>query len=308
MREAATVVTAVAALLVTAWSLHYTAESNRATADQLDLSRRQQVADRFGRAIDQLGQEGTDKLGIRLGGVYALETLMHDSDDDAPTVIEVLCAFVRTHTPVPRRLPANQSAPTADIMAAITVLGRRPDPSRPRHMLDLHQSYLVRADLHGVSFSGSDLNNAYLSRSNLFEADLEGAELNGADMSHSNMAGANLTRAELSSAQMQGAYVGDAYLNETNLIHADLSGAFLARSELIGANLRSVDLSHADLNHADLTYADLAGANLTGADLRGANLSGAHLLGTDFGDAQLAGAQLPDTMSSPGTTPRSSPS
>jgi hypothetical protein len=45
--------------------------------EELRLSRESQIADRFTRAVEQLGNR--DALDVRLGGIYALERLAHDS-------------------------------------------------------------------------------------------------------------------------------------------------------------------------------------------------------------------------------------
>jgi hypothetical protein len=54
-----------------------------------------QITDRYTKAIEQLG---SDKLDVRLGGIYALERIAKDSERDHPTVVEVLSAFVREHS------------------------------------------------------------------------------------------------------------------------------------------------------------------------------------------------------------------
>jgi hypothetical protein len=78
------------------------------------LSQQGQITDRYTKAIEQLG---SDKLDVRLGGIYALERLAIDSARDHPTVVEVLSAFVREHSDpthtdskpaVAERLPAAQ--------------------------------------------------------------------------------------------------------------------------------------------------------------------------------------------------------
>src|SRR5262249_35281182 len=54
-----------------------------------------QVTDRFSKAIDHLGSE---KLDVRIGGIYALERIARDSpQEDHPTIMEVLTAFMRDH-------------------------------------------------------------------------------------------------------------------------------------------------------------------------------------------------------------------
>lgn len=66
------------------------------TWKRLEVSREDQITDRYTRAIDQLGSE---HLEIRLGGIYALERLAKDSRKDQETVMEVLTAFVRENSP-----------------------------------------------------------------------------------------------------------------------------------------------------------------------------------------------------------------
>ena len=103
--------------------------------------------DRYTKAVEQLG---SDKIEVRLGGIYALERLMRDSSTDQPTIVEVLAAYIRQHAPLshpalavsaapapsaitrPRVAGAHQAPrpvqpdqPDADVQAALTVLGRR---------------------------------------------------------------------------------------------------------------------------------------------------------------------------------------
>jgi Pentapeptide repeats (8 copies) len=50
----------------------------RITAQTLEVERGQ-ITERYTKAIDQLG---SDKLDVRLGGIYALESIAHDSGED----------------------------------------------------------------------------------------------------------------------------------------------------------------------------------------------------------------------------------
>jgi hypothetical protein len=76
------------------------------TARNFTLSREGQVTDRYTKAIEQLGSE---KLDVRIGGIYALERVARDSPRDHPTVMEVLAAFVREHC-LKQRPPAEPGA------------------------------------------------------------------------------------------------------------------------------------------------------------------------------------------------------
>src|SRR5450759_3037418 len=98
------------------------------TARTFGLSREGQVTDRYTKAIEQLG---SDKLDVRIGGIYALERVARDSAKDHPTVMEVLAAFIREHShdqwPAARlgsdAVPLRRTRP--DVQGGVTVIGRR---------------------------------------------------------------------------------------------------------------------------------------------------------------------------------------
>lgn len=190
------------------------------------LSRQGQVTDRYTRAVEQLG---SDKIDVRIGGIYALERVGRDSAADHPTVMEVLAAFIREHSREQwppsdhgiRGVPPEARMVRPDVLAAMGVIGRRRG-ARDRGRVDLTASVLPRAVLFGAN----------LARVRLVDADLTDAVLFDADLSQSNMA-----------------------------------GAILIRANLAGAKLSETSLAGADLSSADLTDADLTGADLTGAKL-----------------------------------------
>ncbi|WP_159104640.1 pentapeptide repeat-containing protein [Plantactinospora sp. BB1] len=287
-----TAVAAVAALLFTARSLDYTAEATDANREQVRLVERGQVTERFSRAIDQLGQPGDDKLSIRLGGIYALERLMRDSAADEPTVIEVLCAFVRTASPRPHRVPHPVPASPPDVRAAVTVLARRPAPdAKENARLDLSRTLL---GLDGVYIPGADLTGADLTDARLTDADLDGAILIATKLANANLIDTNLTEANLRFADLTYADLGGANLTEADLGRANLGGADLGGADLTYANLDNANLLGANLSGTELIRANLTGADLTGADLRGADLTDANLTDADLASADLRGADLTD--------------
>jgi hypothetical protein len=70
------------------------AETRRANLAAHERDREADQRERYAKAIDQLGA-GDDKVDVRLGGIYSLQRIAPDSDRDLPTVVDVLCAFVR---------------------------------------------------------------------------------------------------------------------------------------------------------------------------------------------------------------------
>lgn len=63
------------------------------------LTRDGQVTDRYTAAVANLGDDNEE---VRLGGLYALQRIAQDSPRDAPTVVQVISAYVRTHAPMPK--------------------------------------------------------------------------------------------------------------------------------------------------------------------------------------------------------------
>jgi hypothetical protein len=75
------------------------------------------ISNQVSKGFEQLG---SDKLLVRLGGIYALEGVMNTSEQYRQPVLEALSAFVRDGT----RNLNDDGPPTTDIQAALTVIGR----------------------------------------------------------------------------------------------------------------------------------------------------------------------------------------
>jgi uncharacterized protein YjbI with pentapeptide repeats len=272
-------------------------------ARTLVLLRRGQGADRYTKAIEQLGSK---ELDVRIGGIYALEGVARDSARDQPTVMEVLTAFVREHSREPWPPPDSprttwitwrgrfraggrpqERFTRPDIQAAATVLGRR---DARRDMQPIH--------LHGADLTGADLRDANLGGADFTEATLRDADLTGANLAGADLRDADLTRADLTEATPRRADLGGADLTEATLRSVDLRGADLHATTLTSATLTRADLTGAFLGGADLTEATLAGAILRGADLTRArlfraDLTRADLVGATLTEATLTGAKWP---------------
>ena len=258
-----------------------------------ELTEQGQVTDRYTKAIEQIG---SDKLDVRIGGIYALERIARDSVRDHPTVMEVLSAFIREHShkPWPEPDPASREQELStrpDVQAAVTVIGRR-DKERD----------IGRIDLTGARLTGANLFEADLSRANLFEADLTRAIIARAKLTGAYLARANLTRATLHNADLIKANLAGADLTQADLPGADLTEAYLAVANLSStdltdakftdANLKQATLTQAVLDQANLTRANLTDANLTAATLTDAHLANANLTAATLHDATFTGADL----------------
>jgi hypothetical protein len=156
-------------------ALVYTGRNFTLSRRTFQLTEQGQVTDRYTKAIEQLG---SNELGVRIGGIYALEPIARDSAKDHPTVMEVLTAFIRDLT--------------------------RADLTR----VDLRRAILYGADLTGAALiiawdlTGADLTNA---------ADLTGPDLTGAHLTGAHLEGADLIDATLDGATLEGADLDGAW-------------------------------------------------------------------------------------------------
>lgn len=215
---------------------------------QVHISREGQITERFTRAVDQIG---SDVVNIRIGGMYALERISRNSEDDRDAVAYLLGAYIRNHSPWAVGTPGGPEHPTKvvdrdlpwmrnrrpDVQAAMGVLGRR-EPSRTNPVVVLSRVDLRSVALRRARLSGAQFRYANLARAVLIDADLARADLTAADLRTARLDRANLRQALLHRATLAGANLEDA-----DLTQADLRGADLRDTVLSGAVL---DLATAD--------------------------------------------------------------
>jgi len=202
---------------------------------RIEVAQEGQLTERFTRAIEQLGSE---KLEVRLGGIYALERIARDSPKDHWTIMEVLTAFVRENAPwrdQPESSPACEPPPLrTDIQAILTVIGRR-------------TRIYGKGEALPLDLSGTDLR-----RADLWGAHLERAHLRGAHLEEAYLIGAHLEGASLWDAHLEGAYLESAHLEGvdlrgvTGLTREQLAQAITDENTQFPDYLRPADEQQAD--------------------------------------------------------------
>jgi hypothetical protein len=181
--------------VLAAAALFFTARNFALSQRVFELTEQGQVTERYTRAIEQLG---SDKLDVRIGGIYALERVARDSARDHPTVVEVLSAFVREHSNDQHSHQRGQNPREdrirPDVQAALTVVGRR-----------YTEQDVQEVDLTGANLAYADLRGAYLAGARLLHVNLTGARLFEANLARVNFFEANLIGADLNNANLEGA-------------------------------------------------------------------------------------------------------
>lgn len=221
-----------------------------------------QITDRFNAAVTNLGS--TDEE-VRMGGIYALQSIMQDSPSDQPGIIQILSAFIRDRAPArestttlgpPSAPSVNGGTPVlgpaapSDIQAALDVLGNRDTSHDDGVTINLSDTDLQGANFTGDDFQGANFTQANLAGTRLFSVDFNGANLQFVNLSDALLTNADLSNAFLSDADFSHAYFVSADLGSAVLDDADFESAFLSGANFTGASMRDVDLKDAIVSGA----------------------------------------------------------
>ncbi|TXJ85237.1 pentapeptide repeat-containing protein [Streptomyces lavendulae] len=233
----------------------HTREKDR---EQAQLTREGQVTDRYVEAIKLLSSEN---MTVRIGGIFSLERIARDSKDDRPTVIELLTAHIRENTRDDPRSPKDTHV-TADVQAALTVLGRRA-VDLGDSKLDFYHCGLTDAQLHG------DYRGSMFYYSNLTGAGFSGAKIDGADLSFCKAERAAFTRSTAREAHFVNAIYRNCWFLAADLTNSDFYGCDLSGSDFGRryAEDGNPPLPPAILRNSRFTRAKLTSTNLCGVDL-----------------------------------------
>jgi hypothetical protein len=238
------------------------------------------LTERFTKAVEQLGSE---KLEVRLGAIYALERIAHDSERDHWTIMETLTAYIRERSPAPVRPTRQEKEGTSrqppppltpiDVVAAFTVICRRKHERDQGRRLDLRRICLnfaddrwqewsdvrlERADLSGAWLSHVEFSDGWFEFALFFDAELRLVHFYGPELKWAHFRGAYLEQTTFNSTSLEGA----------NFEHTHLDGAYFVAAHLERASFAGAQMEEVYFWDAHLEGADLGGAlGLTQAQL-----------------------------------------
>jgi uncharacterized protein YjbI with pentapeptide repeats len=277
---------------------------------RLEASQRNQITDRYIRAIDQLGSEKTE---VRLGAIYGLERIANESPQEHWAIIEVLTAFIRNHRPWNSNLGLENREAAHEVAAILAVLARRNRVIETRDQVillgaadlrkaRLFQAHFERANLAGIHLEGAvaaaarDATQSTLLRSLQVKGGKIDVDLKRYDHELSKIA-AHFEFSHMVNARLDGFIAIGSRFEHASLIDACADGAMLSNSHFEHANLGRASFQHALLQGAYFANAFMHEVNLKGARLDRADFSHATLGGTDhrgviFKDCKMDGANL----------------
>jgi uncharacterized protein YjbI with pentapeptide repeats len=321
----ATIVGGIAVLfsLLFAWgNLRVTQDNLHTTqttaAINQDLTREGQITDRFTNAIAQLGEENSEKMMLRIGGIYALERIAKDSKKDHWPIMEILTAFVRKETPMSWKAAQlrETSAPVKDdplqkFVRKERCLSRKAaqlretsapvDVNRRRKSVRKETCLPQEADQCRKTSAAANVNRHRKFQSDIvavltvlkqrnWEDEKKDQQIPLSYEENGQQTTGNYTK-KGEHLNLRSIDLSDVNLAEAQLNGALLEGAYLENAGLWEAQLRGAQLYGVVLRNARLIKANLREANLWRADLTGANFLGAELEGADVREARLKEAK-----------------
>jgi len=305
--------------------LYFTYQNLKATQRNVEIAEDKQVTERFSKAVDMLSSAS---MHTRLGGIYALERIARDSDDDYWQVMEVLTAFVRSESPWPPKTEetetegataeanstdqvAEESAAPSALVAAVEAsqsVELQAKLSEQEQLLQVWEQEQkereerlaklpsLRTDIQAVMTVIGRRKYRYkegeTQRLDLSKTDLRQLQARGANLTGVDLTGAHLEHTFLIEVRLEEADLSEAHLEQAILWEAHLEHTFLIEARLEEADLKNAFLEHADLREAHLEKANLVLAHLEHADLREAHLEKANLVLAHLEHADLREAHL----------------
>lgn len=249
-----------------AWIAHRQAN---AASEQARVAAENHITGIFSKSVELLGfvregkiigQGGTSLAGplpnveARLGALYSLERLLIESQKDQRAILETLCAYVRENSPL--EIPEDKDeaqeffrgnrppSPTrrADVQAALTIIGRRPENLRVRAKhngwrLDLRNTNLIGYDLAELNYDYARFANSFLNGANMSDASFVDCIFDRTFMRNAKMMRASFCSAIFDDCDVRDAEIETTDFSLANIIDTDLRAAKVVNFNIKGANL-----------------------------------------------------------------------
>jgi uncharacterized protein YjbI with pentapeptide repeats len=195
-------------------------------------------------------------IEARLGALYSLERLLLESQKDQRAILETICAYVRENSPL--EAPESEASslfkrgeipptPTrrADVQAAITVIGRRPEAIQSRAVqegwrLDLRNSNLIAYDFSTLNYDRADFTNSFLNN----------ARMQGASFAHCVFFGTFMRGAKMQNANFKSSTFVNCFFENSELENTGFSLATFQEADLRAEKVSSIAIEGANLENA----------------------------------------------------------
>lgn len=207
-------------------------------SDQLELSRKSQIDERFKNAVEQLGSE---KEPIILGGVAVLNQIaIENSRDYAEVVFNILTSYIRSSTNIHSK-KADDFSSTVIQTIVNNLFKPKDETNNPYKDFkgNLSHCNLTSINIDGVNFSNFDLIFTYFS-------------MNISDVDFSN---ANLRRAKFVLSKINNSIFCQTDLHQTLFNMAEIRNCSFERASILASNFLTTKLYNVNFDYCDFSNA-----------------------------------------------------
>ncbi|ENG5660889.1 pentapeptide repeat-containing protein [Flavobacterium psychrophilum] len=239
-------------------------------SEQLELSRKAQVDERFKNAIEHLG---SDKEPIILGGLVELHQIAkEDKNKYAAVVFNILTSFLRStlKVDIPRENNFSNTIP----QTIIDFLFRGDD-------LYLYNKY--KANLSHCNFKSIDINNCQFIESD-FSFSLMPMIINDVNFEKSKLSRADFTIGRISNTIFTNTELHDNLFNFCEFKNVDFSNSKMYTQLFINAKMFDCTFFNANLYNSNFLLSHFEDTFFSRADILSLNFLGCNFINSDFSE------------------------
>ena len=247
----------------------------------------------FSDAVGQLGAVTSAKvpnIPIRVGAVYSLERLCHDSPADAPAVCNILLHYIQAEAVASRKQNFMLDCEAALLALSSITRGRTfvKSDSWPLSDVFLPNLRVLDRKVAGFHFKSSTLSGSRFDRSHNYSLQIEDCSLEGC-----SFAGSKINGTIFSASKGSGLNFSSCKAEKAQFLSCVFQDSDFTYARLVSTNFSDTDVSGSDFSNADLRNVVASGTNMTGVSLHNANLRNADLRGAiGITNAEMASARV----------------
>lgn len=255
-------------------------ESIQNQNEQLKLSRKSQIDERFKNAIEHLGSE---KEPVILGGIAELHQIaIENKDDYAEVVFNILCSYIRTTANV-----YDKKADDINHTAIQTIVNYLFKKSSDKNLYCDFEANLGHTNLLGIDLNGCNLKKAKLSFcylpsisdsnlqfselsksifvvSKIIESNLLGSNLHGTIFQHCEIRNTSFDKINFAKSVFLGCEIEDSNFDNNTFSNVNFSASYIKNISLKNCSILSGTFYCAHLDKLDFSGLELFG----GCDFR----------------------------------------
>ena len=250
-------------------------ESINNQAEQLELSRKSQIDERFKNAIEHLG---SDKEPIILGGIAELHQIAKENKENySEVVFNILCSYVSTMSHVYSKTAddINHKA----LQAIINYLFKKESNNNLYidYFANLSHSNLLGLDMTYCNFQNCDLSFCYL------------PSLNNSDLRYSKLSKSIFRTPTIENADFTGSDLMDTVFHFCKIKNCKFNLVENSKTIFLACTIENVSFNNVSFHDVSFCSSYVKNISLLGSSLLSVDFSCSHLEEIDFSDLNLFG-------------------